>query len=428
MIIVTTKVDRAESLIKSLSHESERWSKSSEGFQLILQSIVGDGLLMASFLTYSGFFDFKARLSLMKKWRVALDTLGIEYRDGLSMVETLSKASDRLLWQAQGLPSDSLSLENGVILDHCVRFPLIIDPAGQALEFVMNKYNEQKIQKTSFLDNSFMKTLAGAIRFGTTLLVENVEVIDPVLNPILNKEIQRTGGRSLVRIGTEDVDYSPKFNIILTTKNPAAKLTPDLCSRVTLVNFTVTPDSLQSQSTSLILKAEKPEIEEQRSNLLKLQGEQLVKLRELEEQMLATISAVEGNILDDDRIVEGMEVLMKEGAQVEDQIAKSSDIMKEVKHAIGKFEPLALLCRELFVALEAMRKISFLYEFSAKSFMNLMKSVLEKKQSGDQSDEERIDILKKDLSEEAAARIARGLSVEDKFVFAIVSFHFDFSE
>ena len=428
MIIVTTKVDRAESLIKSLSHESERWSKSSEGFQLILQSIVGDGLLMASFLTYSGFFDFKARLSLMKKWRVALDTLGIEYRDGLSMVETLSKASDRLLWQAQGLPSDSLSLENGVILDHCVRFPLIIDPAGQALEFVMNKYNEQKIQKTSFLDNSFMKTLAGAIRFGTTLLVENVEVIDPVLNPILNKEIQRTGGRSLVRIGTEDVDYSPKFNIILTTKNPAAKLTPDLCSRVTLVNFTVTPDSLQSQSTSLILKAEKPEIEEQRSNLLKLQGEQLVKLRELEEQMLATISAVEGNILDDDRIVEGMEVLMKEGAQVEDQIAKSSDIMKEVKHAIGKFEPLALLCRELFVALEAMRKISFLYEFSAKSFMNLMKSVLEKKQSGDQSDEERIDILKKDLSEEAAARIARGLLVEDKFVFAIVSFHFDFSE
>ena len=428
MIIVTTKVDRAESLIKSLSHESERWSKSSEGFQLILQSIVGDGLLMASFLTYSGFFDFKARLSLMKKWRVALDTLGIEYRDGLSMVETLSKASDRLLWQAQGLPSDSLSLENGVILDHCVRFPLIIDPAGQALEFMMNKYNEQKIQKTSFLDNSFMKTLAGAIRFGTTLLVENVEVIDPVLNPILNKEIQRTGGRSLVRIGTEDVDYSPKFNIILTTKNPAAKLTPDLCSRVTLVNFTVTPDSLQSQSTSLILKAEKPEIEEQRSNLLKLQGEQLVKLRELEEQMLATISAVEGNILDDDRIVEGMEVLMKEGAQVEDQIAKSSDIMKEVKHAIGKFEPLALLCRELFVALEAMRKISFLYEFSAKSFMNLMKSVLEKKQSGDQSDEERIDILKKDLSEEAAARIARGLSVEDKFVFAIVSFHFDFSE
>ena len=90
----------------------------------------------------------------------------------------------------------------------------------------MNKYRGQKIQKTSFLDKAFMKTLAGAVRFGTTLLVENVEKLDPVLNPIvsrdlivsfsfkctkylytapiapllqLNKEIQRTGGRSLVR-------------------------------------------------------------------------------------------------------------------------------------------------------------------------------------------------------------------------------------
>jgi len=75
------------------------------------------------------------------------------------------------------------------------------------VKFVMDKYKHQKIQKTSFLDKAFMKTLAGAVRFGTTLLVENVEKLDPVLNPILNKEIQRTGGRSLVRIGTEDVDY-----------------------------------------------------------------------------------------------------------------------------------------------------------------------------------------------------------------------------
>lgn len=67
------------------------------------------------------------------------------------------------------------------------------------LQFVMSKYKDQKIQKTSFLDKAFMKTLAGAVRFGTTLLVENVEKLDPVLNPILNKEIQRTGGRSLVR-------------------------------------------------------------------------------------------------------------------------------------------------------------------------------------------------------------------------------------
>jgi len=421
MVTVKTKVDRAGSLIKSLSHESDRWAKSSDGFQEILRSLIGDGLLLAAFLTYSGFFDFKTRHALTKKWRDTLDVIGIDYRTELGTVEALSKASDRLQWQAFGLPSDSLSLENGVILDHCVRFPLIIDPSGQAIDFIVNKSKERKIQKTSFLDKAFMKTLAGAVRFGTTLLVENVETIDPVLNPILNREIQRTGGRSLVRIGTEDVDYSPKFNIILTTKNPAAKLTPDLCSRVTLVNFTVTPDSLQSQSMSRILQCEKPEVEEQRINLLKLQGEQNVKLRELEELMLAKISAVEGSILDDDRVVEGMEVLMKEGAQVEEQIAKSADIMAEVEKAVVKFEPLGEASRKMFILLEAMREINFLYEFSAKFFMGVLENVLKITKRADREDDgPRMALLTKNLFKEVSARVGRGLMAEDKLVFNIL--------
>lgn len=421
MEVVTTKVERAESLMKSLSQESERWSKSSEGFQSILTSLVGDGLQMAAFLTYAGFFPFSARRSLLEQWRSALDDLGIEFRDDLSMVESLSKASDRLEWQSQGLPSDSLSLENGVIISRCVRFPLIIDPSGHAIDFMMSKYKDQKIQKTSFLDKSFMKVLSGAVRFGTTLLVENVEKLDPVLNPILNKEIQRTGGRSLVRIGTEEVDFSPKFNIILTTKNPAVKLTPDICSRVTLVNFTVTPAGLQSQSLTKILKNESPEVESQRNDILRLQGEQNVKLRGLEEQMLREISAVEGSILDDDRVVEGMERLMKEGAEVEEQMAKSDEVMAEVQRGISKFAPVSLSCKELFVLFSAMREISFLYEFTATSFMNVLECVLRKKEHHEVDDpESRLALLKTLLYKEVASRVGRGLKDEDKMVFALL--------
>jgi dynein heavy chain 1, cytosolic len=51
MSTVTTKIDRAESLLTSLGHESERWAKTSETFQTIMRSLVGDGLLMAAFLT-----------------------------------------------------------------------------------------------------------------------------------------------------------------------------------------------------------------------------------------------------------------------------------------------------------------------------------------------------------------------------------------
>ena len=47
---------------------------------------------------------------------------------------------------------------------------------------------------------------------------------------------------------------------------------PDLCSRVTFVNFTVTRSSLQSQCLNQVLKAERPDVDQKRSDLLKLQG------------------------------------------------------------------------------------------------------------------------------------------------------------
>ena len=86
MEVVTTKVDRAESLMTSLSQESERWSKSSEGFQAVLRNLVGNGLQMAAFLTYSGFFPFNTRRVLLKQWGGALDLLGIEFREDIGMV------------------------------------------------------------------------------------------------------------------------------------------------------------------------------------------------------------------------------------------------------------------------------------------------------------------------------------------------------
>jgi dynein heavy chain 1, cytosolic len=420
MQTVSTKVDRAQSLLKSLGHESDRWQKSAEGFQAIVRCLVGDSLLLSAFLTYSGFFDFKNRSTMMKKWKRTLEVLGIDFHQDLGIIESLSTGKQRVQWQSFGLPGDQLSLENGVILDHAVRFPLVIDPSGSACHFLMKKLEKAKIQKSSFRDKNFLNTLAGAVRFGTALLVENVEHIDPILNPLLNKELQRTGGRTLVRIGTEDIDYSPDFMIVLSTKNPAVHLTPDVCSRVTLVNFTVTPASLESQSLSKVLQYEKPELERQRAALLKLQGEQNVKLRELEDQMLSRISACEGSILEDDQVVAGMETLMTEGAQVEEQIAQSDKVMAQVHAAVGEFEPFANVCRKIFVLLVALRGISYLYEFSTE-FMVILEYVLEKnKSSSAEPEPHRIATLKRALFHEVVARISRGLKSNDKIVFSLL--------
>ena len=101
-----------------------------------------------------------------------------------------------------------------------------------------------------------------------------MESYDPILNPVLNREVRRTGGRVLITLGDQDIDLSPSFVIFLSTRDPTVEFPPDLCSRVTFVNFTVTRSSLQSQCLNEVLKAERPDVDEKRSDLLKLQGEE----------------------------------------------------------------------------------------------------------------------------------------------------------
>ena len=158
------------------------------------------------------------------------------------------------------------------------RYPLVIDPSGQAVEYLKRQHAEKRVKITSFLDPAFMKHLESALRFGTCLLVQDVENVDPVLNPVLNREFQKTGGRVLVRLGAQDIDFSPSFSMYLTTRDPLHQFTPDVCSRVTFVNFTVTPASLTSQCLSKVLKSERPETDKKRGELLQYYSGQKIRV------------------------------------------------------------------------------------------------------------------------------------------------------
>lgn len=291
---VESKVGRSVALLDSLSNEQIRWESSTESFKVQMSTIVGDVLLSSALMAYGGYYDQAMRNNLFNTWIYNLQNANIKFKDDLARIEYLSNADERMQWSANALPTDDLCIENAIMLKRFNRYPLIIDPSGQATEFILNVYKEKKITKTSFLDTSFRKNLESALRFGNPILIQDVENYDPILNPVLNREIRRSGGRILITLGDQDIDFSPMFTMFLSTRDPTVEFPPDICSRVTFVNFTVTRSSLQAQCLHQVLKSERPDVEEKRLDLLKTQGEYQQRLRHLEKDLLGALNESKG--------------------------------------------------------------------------------------------------------------------------------------
>lgn len=302
------------------------------------------------------------------------------------------------------------------------RYPLIIDPSGQATEFIMNEFAGRKITKTSFLDDSFRKNLESALRFGNPLLVQDVENYDPILNPVLNKELRRTGGRVLITLGDQDIDLSPSFVIFLSTRDPTVEFPPDICSRVTFVNFTVTRSSLQSQCLNQVLKAERPDIDEKRSDLLKLQGEFHLRLRQLEKSLLQALNDAKGKILDDDSVITTLETLKKEAADIGQKVEETDKVIAEIETVSQQYLPLSTACSNIYFTMDSLNQIHFLYQYSLKMFLDIFSTVLynNSKLDGKSDYSARLLIITKDLFAVCYDRVARGMLHSDRLTFAIL--------
>ena len=419
---VENKVTRSVKLLDSLSSERGRWEESSKSFETQIGTLVGDVLVAAAFLAYCGLYDQQYRKAMTDDWLNQLSLSNISHKVHNPVVEYLSSADERLKWSANGLPIDELCNENAIILERFTRYPLIIDPSGRATEFLQNQNKERRLIVTSFLDNSFIKQLESSLRFGNPILVQDAEHLDPVLNHVLNKEYQKTGGRVLIQLGKQEIDFSPAFKVYLSTRDPSASFPPDICSRTTFVNFTVTQSSLQTQSLNDVLKSERPDVDQRRTDLVKMQGEFATYLRGLERRLLQALNESRGNILDDDLVIETLETLKKEAAEISRKVAETDGVMAEVVTITKQYATIAKACSAVFAILEQLHHLNHFYQFSLQYFVDIFNTVLHKNANlaGLTDHSKRGDIILRDLFITTYQKTSRSLLIKDRITLGLL--------
>ena len=138
--------------------------------------------------------------------------------------------------------------------------------------------------------HDYMRTLETAIQFGLPVLLQNVhEKLDPSLDPILNKSIVRIGGAPIIRLGDKEIEYNYDFRFYITTKLSNPHYAPEIATKTTIVNFAVKEQGLQAQLLGIVVRKERPELEEQKDNLVINIAAGKKKLQQLEDEILRSV-------------------------------------------------------------------------------------------------------------------------------------------
>jgi dynein heavy chain len=119
-----------------LGSEKVRWTESCANLNSSYDNLVGDALVSAGSIAYLGVFTPDFRLKIVKNWQEQLELLGIPSSPNATLRSTLADPIAIRQWTICGLPQDSHSVENGIIMSKGRRYPLLIDPQGQANRYV----------------------------------------------------------------------------------------------------------------------------------------------------------------------------------------------------------------------------------------------------------------------------------------------------
>ncbi|KAJ3390612.1 Cytoplasmic dynein 2 heavy chain 1 [Lobulomyces angularis] len=407
-------IKSAQGLLEKLSGEGSRWNMQTKAITESLKRLPRNALLAAAFVTYLGSTSEDIRKSVTIEWGKLIGVSGFNF------LRLMSTESDQLVWKQEGLPSDELSLQNALVILNCKTTPLMVDPDGQATNWLKTHFTDQKFEVVKPHDPSFMRTVELAIRFGKTLIITEVSDIEPSLYPMLRRDLLKQGPRFVVQLGDKLVDYNENFKVYLISKQSSFAIPANACGLINEVNFTITRAGLAGQLLGLTIKHEKPELEVEKIKMLKNEDELKLQLSKLEESLLRELANSEGNILENKSLLDSLNDTKVKSISIAKSLSESRKLQTSLDAERDKFLPLSTFGSSLFFVVNDMHKLNNMYEFSLSSFLRLFEQALKCQNSSAQDGIDiRIKLLKNTLEKSTFKWVSRSIFKDDRPMFSL---------
>jgi dynein heavy chain len=273
-----------------------------------------------------------------------------------------------------------------------------------------------------FGKETFLREVTAGVKNGKPVLVQDVEeYIDPAIDPILLKQQFSTdGGMAEIRLGDATVDFDEHFNLFMTTKMPNPHYIPEICIKVTLINFTVTMSGLEQQLLADVVIAEKPEIEKQRDTIVVQMAKDQKTLKDTETMILKLLDeTTTEQILDEDKLIDILSDSKVKSTEINARMEQAKIVEVEVNETRAMYIPVAIRGSILYFVIADLSGINFMYQNSLDYIKQLFKRAIADSPPAPTIDE-RLATLIDRITKILYTNVSRGLFEADKLIYSML--------
>jgi len=418
--LMANRLAAATKLIAGLGSERTRWTADMESLHKTRDLLVGDCLTSAAFLSYTGAFNAEFRRAMMVDcWEADIRDKKIALSDPFNVTNLLTNEVETAKWASEGLPQDDLSIQNGILTTRSSRYPLCIDPQQQAVAWIKKKEAKSNCKVCTFNDSDFLKHLEIAVNLGFAFLFEGIdEYLDPIVDPVLEKNLVKKGNARTVKIGDKDVEWDDSFRMYLTSKIANPHYGPEIFGKVMIINYSVTLQGLEDQLLNEVVKVERADLAEQSAMLIEECSELATMLKELEDTLLFELANSTGNILDNTDLIETLEKTKTKATEISGKLAEAKATSQEIAVTCAAYRPVAKRGSILFFVMSSLSTLNNMYELSLALYMVVFLQSFERAEP-DSMVENRIENIINTLTQMCYNYSCRSLFETHKLMFSL---------